>query len=472
MKVLLIATPIENMISTILPEDVEKNRGYSPPLGLMYIASYLRDKGYKEISIIDAQAEELSYEVLKDRIKAFKPDFVGITTMSFTIIDVLKTVRISKELFPGVKVVLGGPHVHIYPEVTLRNCPDIDFIIMGEGEKPFAELIEAFGKKKSFSGIKGLVYRSGSSDILNNGPVEFIEDLDSVPFPARDLVKKELYSSVLSHKNIVTTMITSRGCPFQCTFCDRPHLGKKFRARSAKNVVDEMQQCYEMGIEDFFIYDDTFNLDKQRVIDICNEIMKRSLKIGWDIRGRVDRIDENSLRLMKKAGCERIHFGVESGSERILKKIKKGITLKQVQEAFNISRSIGITTLGYFMLGFPDETEDEMFQTIRFATKLPSDFVQFAILIPFPATNMYRELLNCGYYQTDIWFEFANNPSVNFSPPVCSSKVTEQRLLEIWRYAYRRYYRRPSYILRSLKKIKSFKELRQKMKVGLKILKF
>jgi len=274
------------------------------------------------VQILDCQAEETKYEKLPRLIREINPDVIGVTAMTLTMLDVLKVVKVAKKNNPKVKIVLGGPHPHIYPEETI-SFPEIDFVVLGEGEIIFLELLKCL-ERKNYQGlrqIKGLVFKI-NGEIINTGPGEVIANLDELPFPARHLTPYQKYYSIIAKKNPVTTMFTSRGCPYRCSFCDRPTMGKFFRARSAKNVVDEMAECKKMGINETLVYDDTFTVNRQRVIDICQEIQKRKLKIFWDIRARVDNVDEEVLRELKKAGCQRIHYGVEAGTEKILKVLK------------------------------------------------------------------------------------------------------------------------------------------------------
>jgi radical SAM superfamily enzyme YgiQ (UPF0313 family) len=347
-----------------------------------------------KVEILDTQVEEIPYNRLKDIIDKKSPDLVGITAMTFTLIDVIKTAQIVKSIDRDIKVVLGGPHVHIYPNETI-DIPDVDYLVLGEGEITFTELVENITDIDKLKEIKGLVFKDNGITV-NTGIKPFIDNLDELPFPARHLTPYRKYSSLLAKRSPITTMFTSRGCPYRCTFCDRPHLGKAFRARSAKNVVDEMEECVNMGIYEFLIYDDTFTIHRQRVIDICDEIIKRKLYIGWDIRARVDSVNEEMLRKLKKAGCERIHYGVEAGTEKILKVLNKGITLEQAMRAFEMTKKAGISTLAYFMIGSPTENREDVLQTIEFAKRLSADFVHITILTPFPATAIYRKGLEKG----------------------------------------------------------------------------
>src|SRR4030043_585424 len=476
MKILLINPPAENEIIGNNPPIIEEERGFNPPLGLLYLAAYLRKNNHHQIKIIDSQVEELTYPQLKQKIKRFNPELVGITTMTLTLIDVLKTVSLVKAINKKIKVILGGPHVHIFPEETI-NLPGVDYLVLGEGEQAFNDLVKALDQKekkeeleKRLKKIKGLVFKKNKR-IINTGPQPFIMNLNQLPFPARDLVPYQKYSSLIAKRQPITTMITSRGCPFQCKFCDRPNLGKIFRARSAKNVVDEIEECVQMGINEFFVYDDTFTVNQQRVIDICDEIIKRKLKIGWDIRARVDTINKKILKKLKQANCERIHYGVEAGSLKVLKALNKGITLRQVRNAFRWTKEIGIDTLAYFMIGNPQEGKKEIEASLELMKQLKPDFVHLTILTPFPATKIYFEALEKRIIKKDVWQEFAQKPSPDFIPPVWGENFSREELFKIVSQAYKEFYTRPAYIIQGLRKIRSLPEFNRKIKAGLKVIK-
>ena len=322
MKILLINPPSENTIEAEVPSVVSEERGHNPFLGLMYIASVLLKEADCKVEILDCQVEELNYENVRKEIVRRKPDLVGMTAMSFTLVDNLKVAQIAKETDNNIKVILGGPHPHIFPEETI-NLPNIDFLVLGEGEETVVELMKHIGNIKKLKETKGIVFKDHGR-VINTGLRPLIMDLDKVPFPARALTHYKKYSSLLAKRTPITTMETSRGCPYKCIFCDRPHLGKVFRARSPKNVVDEIEECVNMGIKEILIYDDTFTINRQRVIDICKMIIEQKLDIGWDIRARVNTVDRELLHLMRKAGCQRIHYGVEAGNSSILEVLKKG----------------------------------------------------------------------------------------------------------------------------------------------------
>jgi len=469
MKVLLINPSISNIIDPSLPEILLSEEDPMPPLGLMYIAAYLKKYTKHEIKILDCQAEKIDLKKLKEKIQEEKPDVVGITTMTFTLLDVIETIKITKSVDSKIKIVLGGPHPHIFPNETI-NLWGVDFLILGEGEKPFKKLLDNLENYEELKKIKNLVFKY-HGEIINIGLGDLIENLDELPFPARHLTPYKKYSSSMAKRFPVTTMFTSRGCPYKCLFCDRPHLGKNFRARSATSVVNEIEECVKMGIQEIFIYDDTFGVDRQRVLDICQLIQEKKLDISFDIRTRVNTVDEEVLLALKSAGCARIHYGVEAGSEKILKVLKKGITLEMAVKAFKLTRQVGIETLGYFMLGSPTETRSDILQTIRVAKKLKPDFAHFTITTPYPATELYYLGLQEKILPNDYWREFATKPSKSFKPMLWEENLTKEELFKLLKYAYRSFYFRPIYIWQRLKQISSFKELITKALMALKLLK-
>jgi len=469
MKVLLINPPRENELVGNNPPIIDEERGFNPPLGLLYLGGYLKARTRHEVEVIDAQVEELSYPALKARIAAARPDIAGLTAMTFTLLDVLKTAALVKEVSPEIRTVIGGVHAFLYPAETMR-LPGVDFVLAGEAEETFARLVDEIAGAGKFESVPGLSWRDGSS-IRQNPPPPLIADLDSLPFPDRTLTPYQKYSSVVAKRLPITTMFTSRGCPFRCSFCSRPHLGKTFRARSATNVVDEMEACARLGIKELLIYDDTFTVNRERVHGVADEILRRKLDIGWDIRARVDCVDGKLLERIKAARCERIHYGIEAGTEKILKVLNKGITLAKAKEAVALTRKTGIQTLAYFMIGAPTETRDDILRTIDFALELDADFVHITILSPFPATEIYARGLKEGLFQSDIWKAFAENPRPGFHPPYWNATLKDEELQELLKLAYRRFYTRPSYVLRKIAQVSSFREFATKAKAGLKMLK-
>ncbi len=466
MKVLLIEPSMNNIISFSIPSIESEDSGFYPPLGLMYLAAYLTQNSDHQVQIIDMPVEKMTYETLEKEIKERAPDVVGIHATTFTIVDALLVANTVKKVKPHIHVCLGGPHTTIYPEETIDR-PEIDFLVLGEGEVIFTELINALENGGDLKKIKGIVFKRGGK-IINNGLAEPISDLNKLPFPNRKLIPYQKYHSIIARHPVITTFLTSRGCPYHCTFCYQ-FMGRNYRYRSVANVMEEIEECLKLGIKEFFFFDETFTINRERALAICDEIINRKLDISWEIRARVNTVDREMLAKFKKAGCERIQFGVETSSPEILKIIKKGITITQVREAFKMAKDVGLTTFADFMIGLPTETREQALRTIEFSKELKPNYVQFGITTPLPATELYESGFEKGLYHEDYWRDFARNPSKEFIPKVWEEHLLREELLFLLNYAYRSFYMRPSYILKELFRIKSFDELKRKVKGGLKI---
>lgn len=469
MKILLINPPRFYELIGKNPSIIEDHRGYNPPLGILSLAGYLEKHTDYEVEILDTQPEEYGYEELRDVLRDKMGDVVGITAMTFTLIDVLKTVLLVKQLSPETKVVLGGPHVHIYPKETV-NLPGVDFVVQGEGEKTFVQLLDNLSNLDALEKIPGLAFKRNGR-IIDTGISPLIENLDELGFPARHLTDVTKYSSLLGRHNTITTMFTSRGCPYRCTFCDRPFspVISGFRWRSAKHIADEIEECLNLGIDEAFIYDDTFTVRKDRVFELCEEIKQRKLDFRWDVRAHVNTVTPELLRAMKDAGCDRIHYGVECGNNRMLKVIKKNTTVEKVEQVVGWTKDLGMEILTYFIFGQQTETAKDFQDTIDFAKRLDPNYVHFTIFCPYPATETYFEGLKSGILRKDVWKEFATRPTEDFDLPFWEENFSADELRQWLVRAYREFYLRPSYVIKNLAKVRSLGELSRKVRAGLSV---
>lgn len=468
MKVLLIEPPQYHMITTNVPSVVDEESGAYPPLGLLYVAAFMEEHSDHEVVILDTILDAMTYQTIEQKIREIKPDIVGIQAMTFTLIDATNCAKIVKKIDKNIPVVFGGPHVFIYPKETMQ-IPEVDYIVIGEGEETFTNLVNALAKGDDPSTVNGLGYRV-NGEYKQTQLVPLMTDLDVLPFPARHLVPQRRYYSVLAKETPITTMMTSRGCPMQCIFCDRPHLGKTFRYRSPESVVNEMEVCERMGIKEIFIYDDTFTIRRDRVLEICRQYLERGLTIHWDVRAHINTITEPMLDAMKAANCTRIHYGVEAGTEEITKVLKKGIDLNRTIEVFRETKRRGITTLGYFMIGNPGETKEQAMETIEFARNLEADYIHLSVATPFPATELYRMGFKSGLYKEDYWREFAKNPTEDFKPRLWTEVMDDEQLINLMQWGYSRYYGRAGYIFKRVLELRSWGEFKRKAKAGLRIL--
>ncbi|MDX9754309.1 MAG: radical SAM protein [bacterium] len=470
MKILLIQPPDTHMITTNVPSVVDEETGAYPPLGILYVAAYLEQHSNHEVEILDCILENHTQQDIAREIQQRQPDLVGLSATTFTLIDCILTAKTIKALDPDIPIVIGGPHVFIFPHETMQ-IPEVDYIVIGEGEIPFTQLVNALADQRDRTTLPGIGYRD-NGEIKINPALPLNQHLDDLPFPARHRIPQSRYYTVLARKTPITTMMTSRGCPYQCIFCDRPHLGKQFRYRSAESVVQEMRQCEEMGIGEIFVYDDTFTINRQRVLDICRLKQEQGIQIGWDIRAHINTMNDEVLDALAAANCLRIHYGVESGNAEINKVLRKGLDLHKTKALFTKTQQRGMDTLGYFMIGNPDETRAQAMETIDFACGLDANYIHLSVATPFPATDLYRLGFERGLYKEDYWRAFAQNPRPDFVPELWEEHMNRDELIELMRLGYKRFYMRGGYIFKSVFAVRSWPEFKRKAKAGLRLLRW
>lgn len=435
-----------------------------PPLGLAYIASLLRERKI-EVKILDAAALNLENEEIKIYAENFKPEIIGISASTNTIELAYEIAEIVKN--PNLKVVVGGPHTSILPEQTLKECKAIDIAVRGEGEYALLEITQG----KELERIDCIAYRRGNK-IIRNKDRDLIENLDDLPFPARDLLPLDKYESVGIRRYPFATMITSRGCPYNCNFCvNYTVLGKKFRYRSVENIMKEIDELVnKYHIKEIDIIDDNFTVIPERVEKICDELIKRRYNLIWKLGNgvRADRVNERLLMKMKKAGCYLIAFGIESGNEEILKKINKGESLKQIIQAINWCKKYKIETEGFFILGNLGDNEKTMQDTIDFAKKLDLDIAQFQIFIPLPGSAYELIIRKEGKIFAKSWRDYNA-----FGRPIFQhGNLTPELMEKMQKKAYWQYYFRPRMIIKKIMEIRSLKQFVAYSKAALGLLKF
>ena len=338
MKILFLVPPETISIESSVPKALEGGKGYYPKLGLMYVAAwYERATGNTPV-FIDCPPEGITEHELLKQVEKVQPDMVAMSIMTFNLLDALHTSESLKRRHPNIKICLGGPHVNMYPKETLDQS-NIDYVVFGEGEKIFTELIttleEDISDPQSLQVIKGLGWKKDGISNINQAQTELL-DLDELPFPARHLVDVSKYKHIIGEGRQFFSIQATRGCPAACTFCDIRQT--KFRCRSPESIVDEIEQLVNMGVDDLFFVDDTITINKKNLIDTCNLIIERGIKINYKISARVDTINEEVLQALKKSGCYRIHFGIESVSPRHLKYLQKGQTPEKVERACKMTR--------------------------------------------------------------------------------------------------------------------------------------
>jgi anaerobic magnesium-protoporphyrin IX monomethyl ester cyclase len=369
--------------------------GNLPSLGLLSLGAVLRKAGYR-VKIVESASLGLSFSGTVDEILREKPEYVGLSCTTASVENAAKIARAVKEKSPATLVLVGGPHITALPAETFRRFPDFDYGILGEGEAALVDLLEALEGKKDPGQVASAMYRQGE-EILVTPRRGFIENLDALPFPAFDLLPdfpRAYRAPFLNYrKGPAASLISSRGCPQTCTFCDRSVFGNRYRYFS-KDYLWELISLLrrEYGIRHLVFTDDQFAAFRPRLVRLCEKLARGGLGIHWNCDARVDSVDPDLLRLMKKAGCWMISYGIESGSPKILGQIQKGITLGQVEQAVRWTKEAGIRAKGLFMIGYPQETEDTLGQTLDFIGRSSLDEINLSFLTPYPGTEIYREV--------------------------------------------------------------------------------
>ena len=430
------------------------------PIYLAYTAAVVEEAGF-EVSFIDAIMDELDIGEFAQKVGDLGPRLALLETSTPSIEFDLATAAAIKEQSPGTFVALLGSHVTYFDRETLAENPAVDAVIRGEFEYTAADLARALDDGGGLSGVPGLTYRDDQGDPRRNPDRPLFEPLDDMPFPARHIVKGGEYRAGIYSGGHPTAMVSSRGCPYRCTFCLWPGVlyGHKFRARSAKNVVDEMEEAVRTyGHDEIYFDDDTFTIDRQRVMDITRLIMERGLEkeVEWIAQCRVDTVDREMLEAMKAANCGYILYGVESGSPQMLKKMKKGITLDKVRHAFELTRQVGIKTQAFFLFGIPGETQETIRETIEFAKELNASSTQFAVAIPHPGTALYEECKANGWLTSENWADYTAESSLIETPWLTADEVEQARIR-----AYREYYYRPRYIVGEALKVRRLADIKR-----------
>lgn len=450
------------LVKPVTPKNLVIN--VVPPIGLGYLATALRRAGFKDVLILDCVKEDLDLAGFRAKVKKFKPEIVGWQIFSHDLASLKESLAIVKKIDPKIFTIAGGPHPSGFPEEILRDFSQLDFGLKGEGEIGFPLLIKRLsGEKIDLTKIPGLVWRQGRKIIINQQV--FFNDLDSFGFPAWDLLKPNEYPDApqgVIFKNLpVAPVMATRGCPFQCTFCaGKTVTGIKIRSRSVKNVLTEVELLNKKyGIKEIHFLDDNFTFNRRYVKNFCQELLKKDFRISWCCPNgvRLDTLDLEILKLMKQAGCYYISVGIESGSDRILKLMKKSLDVKKITRQIKLIRQSGLTVNGFFILGYPGETKKEMEKTIKFSQRLGLTRAAFYNFLPLPGTEAYRQLIASGEISAQ---EFDFSHTFQAETPYSPLGVSKEELKKLQQKAYRQFYLRPGILWAMVKEIKTLNQVK------------
>ncbi len=451
--VLLINPPQNAELKTLLEL-------HGPPMASLYLAGYLLKNGFS-VKVLDLDVNEMTEDELRSYLSSASPAVVGITGFTSTINRSYQLAKLIKEVLPSSLVVIGGPHVTFMPDEAL-SVQGIDVVAIGEGEETLKELAEAYIKGRQIDGVRGIAYRADGS-IRMTPPRPYIQNLDEIPFPARQIVDYEKYrwNGVLE-----APILTSRGCTFQCSYCSSSQImGRRYRFRSVQNVIDEIKEVQEKyKVKDIEFIDDTFTLNMKRASEMMKAIRNEGLDVRLSLSSRVNTINRELAQELVAGGTQNVYFGIESGSQRVLDMMRKGIKLEQAIDAVRTAKDVGLNVLCSYILGYPGETVDEMNQTIKFSIKLNSDWAQYSILTPFPGTPVYYELDSKGLISTKNWDLYTVlHPVIKYEAFGYPAKLVSGMLTK----AYREFYLRLGYLVKKRYMLPLvFKALRRSVKLA------
>ncbi len=415
----------------------------APPLGIAYMAGVLQENNI-DVEILDASAEDMDFKDVEKELLKRKPDLVALTALTPTIGRALETAQVVKETLPDSIVVMGGYHPTFNFIETLED-ENVDIVIRGEGEYIMLNLVQALENQSSLHDVKGIVFEDkNSKEIVVNPEAPLIQNLDELPFPALNLLPMKKYR-LLDMDTHMTTMITTRGCPMQCSFCSSAAMhGKKIRERSVENIVDEIEYLKtNYDIDTIAFMDDTFTLKKRKVMAICDEILKRNIEIMWGCTSRVDTLDEKLLKKMKEAGCITIFIGVESADQQQLDNMCKNTTIAKIENAFKIAHKLKIRTIASVALGMPGDTKEIMNKTVKFVHKLKPNYAIYSLATPYPGTRFYKEAFEKNLIKIKDWSKYTL-----ITPILETIDCSLNDMRKIQAKAFMKFYLRPHYIIR------------------------
>lgn len=471
MKIFFIIPPNIHYIEPYAFVKADKSNTVRPYMGLLYVAAELRRSLGIEVRVIDSNADGLTLEDIESIIAAEAPDIVGFSVLTFNLLNCMEVCKLIRRRSPDTKICFGGWHPTLYPNETLElDC--VDYIIIGEGERTFSELVDLLRENRGvfeqeLDSIKGIGYKTINGAININSPRELIKNLDELPFPAYDLVNINKYSNLLACTGNTVTIMTSRGCPQKCVFCDMRRT--PYRFRTPANIIEEIKFWIKNGVKEFFIQDDNFTINRKRTMEFCRLIVNAGLDIKYKISSRVDYLDGELLGCLKESGCYRIYFGVESGSQRVLDYLGKGITVEQIKKTFQLAKRCKIDCCAYIMIGAPPETKEDIEMTTQLMKEIGPQHLHCSICTPMPKTYLYQKLLDERIIEHDYWLDFAKKPDPAFKTPFISPFFSSEELRDMQNLIQRQFYLSPKIIWQEIIKTRGVKQFVTKSKMAFKM---
>ena len=469
MDITLINPPEQMRVWAGIPKAMAYGVYCFPPLGLMYLQSAVEKQTPWKAEIYDPVVDNLDFPEFEEQLKRYPLDLVGITAYTHSLADVQMTVNIVRKLNPKAKIVLGGPHCAMFPDYAAQ-LPGIDAMLTGDGEDAFCEMAEAFDKGRGFEGIKG-VWHMEDGQVLKNPERPSTKRLDAYPWPDRSRTRYRDYYLPGTKQPLVTTAITSRGCPHSCPFCLT--YKKQYRIRAIEDILDEVEHCNSLGITEVHFIDDLFTPNSQWVLKFCDAVERRQVKFSWGYKTTIAGTTREQIRRCAETGCTKIHFGVESANNEGLDAWGKHCDTEDVHRVFRWCREEGVRSVAYIMLAGPHErTMDAALGNLDEMLKLDADYAVFAVFSPYPGTDSFEEGAKKGLYAADCWDRLMKDPLCGVEVPACwEEHLSKAEILELLKIAHRKFYLRPKFVARAVANLASPAEFKRLAGGGLSILK-
>ena len=470
MDITLINPPEQLRVWAGIPKAMAHGVYCFPPLGLMYMQASVEARTPFRAEVYDPVVDDLDYPDFEAELKRYPLDLVGISAYTHSLADVQMTVNTVRKLNPKATIVLGGPHCSMFPDYAIQ-LDDVDVTINGDGEDAFVELAQAFNEGRSFEGIQGVWFKDNDGTIHKNAERPSTKRLDAYPWPDRSRTRYRDYYLPGTKNPMVTTAITSRGCPHSCPFCLT--YKKQYRIRDIDNILDEMEHCISLGITETHFIDDLFTPNSQWVLKFCDAIERRGLKFNWGYKTTIAGTTREQIRRCGETGCTKIHFGVESANNEGLDAWGKHCDTDDVHRVFKWCRDEGVRSVAYIMLGGPHErTMKEATDNLDEMLKLDADYAVFAVFSPYPGTESFEEGAKKGLYAADCWDQMMKDPLCGVEVPACwEEHLNKAEILELLKIAHRKFYFRPKFVARTAANMASTEEFKRLAQGAMSIVK-
>lgn len=461
MSITLINPPEQLRVWAGIPKAMAHGVYCFPPLGLMYVQAAVEKRLGETAEIFDPVVDNLDYPEFEKQLEGYDLDLVGISAYTHSLPDVQMTINAVRKRNPDATIVIGGPHPVMFPEYSIQ-LDGIDAMITGDGEDAFCEMVEAYNAGKSFEGIEGVWFKDrASGEVVRNPDRKSIRRLDSYPWPDRSRTRYRDYYLPGAKNPLVTAAITSRGCPHSCPFCLT--YKKQYRIRDIDNILDEMEECISLGIDEVHFVDDLFTPNSQWVLKFCDAVERRGLKFNWGYKTTIAGTTREQVRRCAETGCSKIHFGVESANNEGLDVWGKHCDTDDVHRVFRWCREEGVRSVAYIMLAGPHErTMEEAVHNVDEMLKLDADYAVFAVFSPYPGTESFEEGARKGLFPADCWDQLMKDPLCGVEVPACwEEHLSRAEILELLKIAHRKFYLRPKMFARNIAQLSSMAEFKR-----------